>query len=258
MAFLQLRDGTQLYYEFYGSADSPPVVFLHGYACTGRDWEPAAAALANTYRSLVFDFRGHDRSSDCRGDCTLTTLVMDTAQVLDLLNLHAVVLVGHSMGGMVGLEFALDFPQRVRGLVNADAFPHLQSVVDVFGPPEDPVNDPYGYGSVFDHQTDPAVIARIREQMRAGVARLPGSLFQSLLDFDARSQLARIRKPVRLLMGARRRFRDEDMPATIGRLGYDGLPHLDWHLIDSHHFVMLEQPDATLAALREFLAQFNV
>lgn len=158
---------------------------------------------------------------------------------------------------MVGLAFALRFPERVVGLIAADAFPHLPSVVDMFGEPEDPVGDPYGYGSVFDRQTDLAIVARIRQQMEDGVIRMTPSLFQSLLDFDLREQLAGIQIPARLLPGARRTVKPEVMPDILRRLGYDGLSDLDWALIDSHHFVMLEQPDATLAAIQDYLMKLD-
>jgi pimeloyl-ACP methyl ester carboxylesterase len=161
------------------------------------------------------------------------------------------------MGGMVALEYALRYGSEVRGLVMAEAFPHLYSVTDVFGPPEDPVNDPYGYGSVFDHQTPEAVIHRVRKQMTEGVERLPGSLFQSLLEFDRRARVKELTIPVSLLIGDRRKFTDHDLADLVDGLGYSSLPNLKVELIPSHHFVMLEQPDQTLIAIRRFLDQFQ-
>ncbi len=253
MATLNLSDGTSLYYRESGPRSPFSVVFLHGFACTGRDWEPTANALSDRYHTVILDFRGHDRSNNVSDGNSLALLADDLQALLGHLNLARPVLVGHSMGGMVALEYALRHPGNLRALVLAEAFPHLATVSAVFGPPEDPINDPYGYGSVIDHQTPPSVIEQVRRQMSAGVSRLPDSLFQSLLDFDAHRRLNSLSLPVLLLVGGRRTFQPDDGPVLVERLGYGLMPRLQLALIDSHHFVMLEQPEITIALIRAFL-----
>ena len=248
-----LHDGVTLAYRLDGPIDGIPVIFLHGYACTGLDWEAAASSVADEYRTLVFDFRGHSRSASSSSEITLDILVNDLRELISALALHRPILIGHSMGGMVALEYTLRYPDDVRALVMAEAFPHLHSVTEVFGLPEDPVNDPYGYGSVIDRQTPEAVVQRVRQQMSEGVARLPASLFESLLTFDRRSGLGKVSVPTLLLLGDRRKFTEQDRGDLINRLGYALMPNLEVALVPSHHFLMLEQPELTLSLLRRFL-----
>lgn len=257
MQITTLHDSTEIAYRLEGVPEGTPIVFLHGYACTGLDWEPTAEALSDHYRTLVFDFRAHSRSAPTQMPLTLDTLVDDTHELITRFALERPVLVGHSMGGMVALEYTLRYPDEVRGLVMAEAFPHLYSVSNVFGPAEDPVNDPYGYGSVFDHQTPETVIQRVRKQMSEGVERLPASLFRSLLDFDRRARLNELSIPVMLLIGDRRTFTEKNLASLVDRLGYGALSNLEVELVSSHHFVMLEQPYQTLFVMHRFLKQFN-
>ena len=90
------------------------VVLTHGWGATGHMWEPQVAALSARARVVTWDLRGHGRSeSPDDPDCySFDTALAD----LDTLVGDAAVLVGHSLGGVLSLTFALRHPERVRGL----------------------------------------------------------------------------------------------------------------------------------------------
>ena len=110
--------GVEIAYREAG-AGARPFVLVHGFTGTGDDFADHLPALGRLGRTLVPDLRGHGASShaaDAAG-YTLEQLTDDLGGFLDALDVPACDLLGHSMGGMVALRFALAQPQRVHSLV---------------------------------------------------------------------------------------------------------------------------------------------
>lgn len=88
----------QLYYKDWGSGQ--PVVFSHGWPLTADAWEDQMFFLANHgYRCIAHDRRGHGRSSQPWFGNDMDTYADDLANLIETLDLHDVILVGHSTGG---------------------------------------------------------------------------------------------------------------------------------------------------------------
>jgi pimeloyl-ACP methyl ester carboxylesterase len=233
------------------SGTGPGILFLHGYACSSRDWMPVADSISRTHPGYAPDFPGHGESRE-QAPLTFDELVHFAADAIQRQFWQPPVLVGHSMGGMVGIALAADQPDLVSGIVLADAFPHLPTAAELFGGPDDP-SDPFGFGSVMDAQTPRGVQDHIRTTMKRGAERAGTTLFSSLLDVDLRPMLSAISVPSLLLLADRRWITEDKLPALLGGLGYHDLPALATTLIPSHHFVMLEQPGMVAGLLRSFL-----
>jgi pimeloyl-ACP methyl ester carboxylesterase len=125
---ITLADGVRLHVESSGPANAPlTVVLLHGWCLDLRTWDQqiaALGALAGTApRIIAYDSRGHGKSGSTRlRSATLRQLGDDLAEVLRRLAPRGpVVLAGHSMGGMVIMEYAdahpEEFAERVAGLL---------------------------------------------------------------------------------------------------------------------------------------------
>ncbi len=99
----------------------PWVMLSHGLATDLTMWDELAAALAERYRVLRYDARGHGGSPATDGDYTLDILVADAAGILDALGIEQTHFCGLSMGGMVGLGLLLDYPRRLKSAVIADS-----------------------------------------------------------------------------------------------------------------------------------------
>jgi pimeloyl-ACP methyl ester carboxylesterase len=99
-----------------------PVVLIHGYTGNLRNWVLQVRALANTYRTISPDLRGHGLSMKPtrREDYSLELFAADVYGLLEALAVPECYLVGHSMGGMVAQEFILRHPDVVRALVLVD------------------------------------------------------------------------------------------------------------------------------------------
>jgi len=98
MSFFTTKDGTEIFYKDWGSGQ--PVVFSHGWPLTSDAWDPQLKLVADAgYRAVAHDRRGGGRSSQPWEGNDLTTYADDLAGLLDHLDLHDAVLVGHSTGG---------------------------------------------------------------------------------------------------------------------------------------------------------------
>lgn len=98
MATFTTSDGTEIFYKDWGSGR--PVVFSHGWPLNADAWDEQLKLVAeNGYRAIAHDRRGHGRSAQTWGGNDLDTYADDLAQLLEELDLHDVVLVGHSTGG---------------------------------------------------------------------------------------------------------------------------------------------------------------
>jgi pimeloyl-ACP methyl ester carboxylesterase len=112
-------NGTTIYVRIGGSG--PAVVLLHGYGETGDMWAPLAAVLAKGHTVVVPDLRGMGLSARPAGGYDKKTQGEDVAGVLDALKIGKVDLVTHDIGNMVGYAFAAQHPDRVTKFVIIDA-----------------------------------------------------------------------------------------------------------------------------------------
>lgn len=104
----------ELSYELSGKGT--PVVLIHGFPFDHSLWEDVIPLLKEHAQLILPDLRGFGKSPSPDGVYTMRLMAEDIAALLDKLNLHKVVLVGHSMGGYVSLAFAQAYPDRVAGL----------------------------------------------------------------------------------------------------------------------------------------------
>ena len=114
-----LSDGGSLHVVERGRGR--PLVLLHGITLSALTWHYQLTDLADDFRVLAVDHRGHGSSEPGDGGWELERLALDVRELLEHLDLRDAIVVGHSMGGMVTLRFALDHAEvrreRVAGLV---------------------------------------------------------------------------------------------------------------------------------------------
>lgn len=95
-----------------------PLLLVHGVGSTSEGWEPAAGLLAAAgSRVIAVDLPGHGRSAKGQGDYSLGAMASSLRDLLDVLEIPAAVIVGHSLGGGIALQFTYQFPDRSAGLV---------------------------------------------------------------------------------------------------------------------------------------------
>ena len=100
-----------------GCESDPAVVFIHGLGASLETWSEQASRLSDRCYAVSYDLRSHGASEAVDEPCTRGDLARDLVALLDRLSLARATLVGHSGGGVVAMQTAVDHPQRVSALV---------------------------------------------------------------------------------------------------------------------------------------------
>ena len=99
---------------------APPLVFVHGFACSHEDWRHQLDFFSKTREVVACDLRGHGGTPGRPQECSIEHYGGDVAALVNNLELRGVFLIGHSMGCRVVLEAARLVPKRVAGVVLVD------------------------------------------------------------------------------------------------------------------------------------------
>lgn len=113
------RDSVSLFYK-EAPGGAPPLVLVHGLACDHSFMAPQFDAFAGLHHVVAVDLRGHGQSDKPQQDYTIPAFADDLAWVLRELALERPVVIGHSMGGAIGLELAAEQPESLSGVVVLD------------------------------------------------------------------------------------------------------------------------------------------
>ena len=253
----------------------PAVVLLHGYGETGDMWAPMAADLARDHTVIVPDLRGLGLSSKPETGFDKKTQAGDVAGVLDALNIDRIDLVTHDIGNMVGFAFAAMHPERVRRFALIDA--PLPGV----GPWEEIVKNPLLWHFRFggpdmerlvagreriyldrfwnEFSADPSRFTEASRAHYAALYALPGAMHSGFAQFAAFDQDAVDNKAVlashgKLAMpvfaiGGEKSF-GAGMAAAMRAAATDVREGI---VPNSGHWIMEENPQATIALIRDFL-----
>lgn len=265
--------GATLHVRVGGSG--PAVVLLHGYGETGDMWEPLAAELARDHTVVVPDLRGLGLSSRPEGGYDKKTQAEDVAAVMDALGIERADVVAHDIGNMVAFAFAANHPDRVTRLVVMDA------PIPGVGPWEEILKNPLLWHFRFggpdmerlvagreriyldrfwnEFSADPAQFDEASREHYAALYALPGAMHAGFAQFAAFDQDAiddaavleangKLTMPVLAIGGA------QSFGPTMAAVMREAATNVQEAVIaNSGHWLMEEQPDATVAVVRAFL-----
>jgi len=256
-------NGITIGYDDIGTSDDA-LLLVHGTPFNRSMWGPQLpAAAAATWRVIVPDLRGYGETTVVPGKTTFDVFAADLAALLDHLGIDRVALGGLSMGGQIVMQFAHQFPDRVRGLVLAATFAQTDTdegkrrrnamanrlIEEGMLPYADEVLPkmlaPRSIAAL------PAVAAHVSAMMRATD---PQGAAAALLGRSERPSydetLASLRVPALIVVGSEDAFttredaeRMRDLVSDSELLWLDGIGHMP----------NLESPDAFNAALIQFL-----
>lgn len=240
------------------------VVFLHGVGGDSASWAPQIEAFSGGYRAIAWDMPGYG-GSPALEPMTFPALAESLVELLDRLDLDAVHLVGHSMGGMVAQEFAATRPDRVRTLV-------LSATSPAFGRPDGGFQkrfveariSPLENGATMADLADEMVETMLGPSADAGgaaiarrsMAGVPEATYRAaiacLVTFDRRDALAGYAMPVLVLAGET----DTNAPAPMMEKMAGRIPGADYVcMAGTGHLGNLENPAAFNEAVGSFLAR---
>lgn len=114
---IQLKTGVQLEYVEQGDSKGTPVLFLHGITDSWHSFETTFPYLPGSIHAIALSQRGHGDSQRPKEGYTPKDFAADAAAFVEEKKLGSVIVVGHSMGGIVAQRFAINYPHLTRGLV---------------------------------------------------------------------------------------------------------------------------------------------
>ena len=113
---------TNLNYSIFGRGQ--PLVFIHGLNGNANTWDEVSQMLRNNYCCINYDQRGHGKTTSQFQKADVSLLAYDLHDLIELLSLDDVILIGHSMGGMVIYDYVRQFGcQHIAGIIIADMSP---------------------------------------------------------------------------------------------------------------------------------------
>jgi len=263
--------GTRLHALVGGPPDGSPLVLLHGLGGSRSNWAFLAPELARTRRVLLVDLPGHGRSSPLPAAPGLGPYADRVAKLLEDEGLAPADVVGHSLGGLVGIRLAVRRPELVRNLVLAAAAGITSStlraerVLALVGwiQPGRKVSPHWRtvarsaalkrlvFGRWF--AADPAALSEEAVEALLVDVNLHSdtqSAFRALAGDDPRGDLHLVQCPALMLWGAK----DNQLPLDDA---FDYARRLRASLrtiADCGHLLIVERPAACLDAVESFLA----
>ena len=110
----------KLFYRDSGKGD--PLIILHGLYGSSDNWVGISKELEKFFRVILVDQRNHGQSPHSENH-TYNDLVNDLLETIDALGFQKIKIIGHSMGGKVAMQFAIDHPDRIKSLIVVDITP---------------------------------------------------------------------------------------------------------------------------------------
>ena len=255
-------NGIKLNYEVFGDSGAW-VVLSHSLSCDLTMWGPQIDVLRKNYRVLAFDTRGHGGSEATEGAYSLDQLVLDSKMLLECLQIDRPHWVGLSMGGMIGMTYAINFPDSFASLILCDTTSRM----------------PYENQSAWQERIDSAkkngmeglvssVLARwftdsFRSQPRPELDFVSNLIKQTpvagyfgccyaISTINCTDRLSEINVPVKIIVGDS----DVSTPVSMSREIQASVPGSDLSVITgASHLSNLEQPQQFNEAMLNFLRQ---
>ena len=237
-------DSVHIDYRVWGKGD-PAVVLIHCWACDSAYWNAQIDALKSKYTVVAVNLAGHGASEKNRSDWSMGNYGEDVATVVRQLQNRQVVLVGHSMGGVVALEAARRIGDRVIGIIAVDALksiglppmkpreierqlaPFRQNFIEA--------TRNYVSSTMFEKGADPMLVQKVAYDMSLEPATVGIASLESLLALDFATVLPDIHVPVFAI--------NSDLGPTDAARIRKTLPGFKVDVLEhTGHFLMMEAP----------------
>lgn len=208
---LSLADGRRLAYVHEASdtePDRPLLVLLHGFTDSSRSHAELASLLRSDFSLLIPDLPGHG-SSSARQSPGCDGFAEDIEALLDRLGRDRAVVLGHSMGGVVGIDLCARLGERAQGLVilASSLTPQLaedsyiSETIRSLADPIDPADPFFDEWHACARPVDPEFLAHARREAAAMQASVWQRVFTGLADADRTETAGRVTCPVFCLSG---------------------------------------------------------
>jgi pimeloyl-ACP methyl ester carboxylesterase len=255
---IMVVDRQMVHYEVFGHGR--PVIFLHGWLGSWRYWFPTMERVAENFRTYSFDFWGFGESRRKDTNESIQNYSDQVIRFLDELGIDRVLLVGHSMGGMVALKTAINHPRRVSRVaavgapIVGDSLSWLLKLTDrpimadAFA--RVPWFRRFMFSQFLGETNDPHVHEILDDSVKSSSTTLRNAV-GSMWRTDLRPELPRLTVPTLIVHGGR----DAIVHPNQADL-FDNIPSAEVVVMpESRHFPFLDEADLFNDILLRFLKQ---
>jgi non-heme chloroperoxidase len=208
---IEVSGNVNLQYVEQGQADGTPVIFLHGITDSWHSFERVLPLLPKSIHAFAISQRGHGNSDRPANGYHPRDFANDLADFIKKKDLGKAVIVGHSMGGIVAQQFALMYPELLKGMVivSSDAafrdnkgLPEFhEEIIKMKGPAIDPAfMDAFQKGTIA-RPIDTAYYQLLVAEGLKVPARVFKSAFYELMEVDFTPELWKVKAPVMIMWG---------------------------------------------------------
>lgn len=254
MAFTQ-RPGANLYWKRDGRDDAPALVLLNSIGTDMDLWDGMLPHLRGRFALLRIDARGHGASIGEPGDYRLPMLADDVLAVADAAGFGRFSVAGVSLGGMIGMELALQAPGRVEKLLPIctsammDSAAWSDRVAKVRGEGMAAIAD-LAMGRFLSDAAEPAIYEAVRRQLLAMDAEGYAGCGAAIRDMDLADRIGDIACPTLVITGTR----DTSTPLEgHGEHLLARIPGASHAALEVAHLAPLEAPKALAGVITSFL-----
>ncbi len=238
----------------------PSVILVHGSVTTSELFRDTLAYFSDRYHLVAVDLRGYGHSQKPGFSYTMKQFADDVSGLIEAMQLGPIVLLGVSMGGFVAQRFALDYPEKLAGLVlcatsNGELAEGLLDEGDVAESVKRVGWRAFSQEMItgaFPPGTDLALVQPLIAQIDTWNEKVIVGATESIKQFSTRNQLHQIKVPTLLMAGGE----DQQLPVSFSQRIADEIPEAHLEVFDGvGHFMMIEDPNRFHGILEIFLAK---
>jgi sigma-B regulation protein RsbQ len=246
-----------------------PMLFAHGFGCDQNMWRFVAPAFEDDYRVILFDYVGAGKSDlgayDARRYSSLDGYARDVLDVVHALDLHDVILVGHSVSSMIGILAANREPERFANLILLGPSPrYVNDAPDYVGGFEradlegliDMMDRNFiGWANflapvIMKNTERPELGAELEASFCSTDPIIARAFAEATFFADNRADAAEVRVRSLIVQSAD----DAIAPQSVGEYLHRSMPASTYRLLDvTGHCPHMSHPDETIAAIRDYL-----
>ena len=252
------------YYEIHGNGS--PLILIAGLASDSQSWQPILGGLAKRFKVVIFDNRGVGRTRYSPEGFQISTLAFDTVCLLDALAIDKADIFGHSLGGCIAQEIAIEYPKRVNKLILASTcaaisqrtkslFSNLLKILEREGSYELFLREFFSLIFTPKYLNNKKIVeAAVKSALEYPFLITPEGFrlqFEALINFNSQERLNKIKAPTLLLAGKI----DILVTSEETRLLSERIPFVKTLLLENAaHSFQVEQPELIIDRTIEFLS----
>jgi pimeloyl-ACP methyl ester carboxylesterase len=235
-----------------------PVVFVHGWVSTHRWWLPTLDRLPANLHAYAIDLRGAGESEAVETGHTFAQYADDLHQAVEALGLERFTLVGHSMGGQISLQYALNHQDRLKALVLVDPVAASGNKIDpgIVAWCKTVQGQADGQRMIIGGAIPTPIAPELMDQLVADAAAWGPAIYTATLgemaSFNVAARLGEITVPTLVTWADK----DTSVPFPSIVETFSGIPGCGleiWHGVG--HSGPIEAPDRFVALLQQFISE---